>query len=229
MIKFIVYSLLSTMFMGCGVKEKYSPVVEYVQDKTVMISVPTVVLKEIYTFDQKGLKIDQSTVTVNIGGSGVIISDTGLVLSCEHLFDREMAGPIIMILSNGTTVPAKLLSVDAEKDLALLKIPGVYKAASFGFAPLRLGQEVIAVGNPLYQSFTTTHGIISHLNRDINEAYLFTQIDAPINGGNSGGPLFDLQGRLIGINARKWPNADGLGLAIAPSTIHEFLSDFRGL
>lgn len=227
--KFIVTCLLLTTLIGCGYQEKYSPVVEYVQDKTVMIEVPTIITRVVISVEKDGLKIEQSTATVHIIGSGVIISDTGIVLSCEHLFDGKIAGPIAVTLSNGTVVKAKLSAVDAKKDLALLKIPGVYRGVKVSYAPLRLGQEVIAVGNPNGLKFTTTHGIISYLNREIDEDYLFTQIDAPINGGNSGGPLFNLQGELIGINARKWPNADGLGLAISPQTIQMFLSDFRGL
>lgn len=224
---FTVVGLLSTM--GCSYQEKYSPVVEYVQDKTVMISVPIVVTRIVFVMDNGKLTVKQSTATANIVGSGIIISETGIVLSCEHLFDEPMVGPIVATLSNGTTVQAKLSAIDAKMDLALLKIPGTYNAAKISYAPLRLGQEVIAVGNPNGLQFTTTHGIISHIGRDIGEEYLFTQTDAPINGGNSGGPLLNLQGELIGIVAKVWPNADGLGLAISPQTIQQFLSDFRGL
>lgn len=207
--------------------EKYCPIVEQVQDKAVMITVPTTMVQVSITFDKKKVKVEESTATIIMGGSGVLVSPTGSILSCAHVFDFKIAGPIVATLSDGTTLQARLLYSDPAKDLALLKIEGHYPYAKLSSRRLRLGQEVIAVGNPHFQSFSTSHGIISHLNRDIKEAFTFTQIDAPINGGNSGGPLFNLQGELIGINARAWTGSDGLALAISPHTIKEFLAYFN--
>lgn len=225
--KFIV--LLSTILIGCGGQEKYSPVVEYVQDKTVMLKVPSVAEQTFITFSKDGIQMHTSTVAVNYAGSGVIISEYGHVLTCAHVVEHPLRSPIITTLSNGVTVQAIVLYSDEARDLALLKIAGSYEPSKIGKRPLRLGQEVLAVGNPNSQAFSTSHGIISHVGRDIEEGYLFTQIDAPVNGGNSGGPLFNLQGELIGIVAKKWPNADGMGLAISPDTIREFLGLFKGV
>lgn len=224
--KYAIISLF--LFSGCAFQEKYSPVVEYVQDKTVMLKVPSVAEVTSFTFGKDGLTIHTATVPVSYAGSGVIISKKGHVLTCAHVVDHMLRAPIVATLSNGVTVQALVLYQDTEKDLALIKIPGVYESVKMNHR-LRLGQEVLAVGNPNSQAFSTSHGIISYLKRDIDEGYYFTQIDAPVNGGNSGGPLFNLQGELIGIVAKKWPNADGMGLAIAPETITEFLSLFRGV
>lgn len=208
--------------------ERYVEVAEYVQDKTVMIEVPTVIERIVFTYADGRFTVKTATVPVTMYGSGVLVSPRGHILSCAHVVDHKTTSSIIAVLSNGTTVAATVLYKDDGKDLALLKIEGEYPYADLEMN-IRLGQEVIAVGNPQAQPFSTSHGIVSHLDRDIDDFYTYTQIDAPINPGNSGGPLFNLQGELIGINARKYANSDGLGLAISPETIKEFLSLFRGL
>jgi S1-C subfamily serine protease len=206
--------------------EKYVAVVEAVQDKAVMIEVPSVYEQMTFRFNKKKMTVETSTVPTTFMGSGVIIKESGFTLSCAHVFETPIVGPIVGTLSDGTTHEMRLIYKSTESDLALLKIEGTYPFAAISKRKLHLGQEVIAVGNPHGLQFSTTHGIISHLGRDIRDKYTYTQVDAPINAGNSGGPLFNLQGELIGINARKWTGADGLGLAISPSTINEFLSYF---
>lgn len=211
-------------------RERYSPIVEAVQDKVVMVSVPTIMEQTFFVFDSSGMSVHTATVAVSFSGSGVFVTPRGHILTCAHVVDHELRSPIIATLSNGTTAAAFVVFKDTTSDLALLKVALVNTTyASLSLRPLRLGQEVIAVGNPMSQSFSTTHGIISHIGRDLGEEYTFTQTDAPINPGNSGGPLFNLQGGLIGITARKFSGADGLGLAIAPYTIDEFLSIFQGV
>ncbi len=216
-------------FLTMPPAEKYVGVVEAVQEKTVMLTVPSITERISITFDNGGVEIHRSTVPTNFLGSGVFVGKKGFILTCAHVVDCPLTGPIMATLSNGTTVSAFILYKDTSTDLALLKIKGMHPAAYLSPFNLRLGQEVIAVGNPEGQAFSTSHGIISHLNRDIDEPYLYTQIDAPINPGNSGGPLFNLQGELIGINARGFRNSDGLGLAITPSTIRGFLNIFDGV
>ncbi len=226
----IFYGVFALIGVICFVvttrTEKYVPVVESVQNKAVMISVPTVVKQVVFVFDKKKMHVEESTVTMSMGGSGVIVSPTGAVLSCAHVFGEKIAGPIVATLSDGTTIEARLLYTDKDRDLALLKLEGHYPYAKLSKWRLRIGQEVIVVGNPHFQEFSTSHGIISHLNRDIAEPFTYTQIDAPVNPGNSGGPLFNLQGELIGINARVWTGLDGMALAISPSTIKSFLEYF---
>ncbi len=212
--------------------EKYSPIIESVQDETVMIAVPTVIERVVITFSDGKMDMHTATAPVTMLGAGVLVSKRGLILSCAHVVANKPSSPIIATLSDGTTVPAKVLYKDKTMDLALLKISSynrVYHTAVLSPFPLRLGQEVIVVGNPEGQEFSSSHGIISHLERDIDEPFTYTQIDAPVNHGNSGGPVFNLQGKLIGIVAQKWNDSDGLALAISPYTIQMFLDQFRGL
>lgn len=227
-----IFGLLVLATVCFGVKEltseRYVEVAEYVQDKTVMIEVPTIAKKIFFRIEDSKLSVETATVPVTMYGSGVFVTPRGHILSCAHVIDHKLTSPIIATLSNGTTVAATVLYQDDDKDLALLKVEGEYPYADLE-DDIRLGQEVIAVGNPQAQPFSTTHGIISHLDRDIGEFYTYTQTDAPINPGNSGGPLYNLDGKLIGINARKYANSDGLGLAVSAQTIREFLSLFRGL
>lgn len=219
--------IASFILLATHKKEKYSPIATTVQAKTVMIEVPTIVERMMFTMNKKKLEVHQSTVAVNVLGAGVFISKTGQILTCAHVVSFTLRKPIIVVLSTGKRLEAGLVYKDEQKDLALLKVKGKFSAAVLSSRKLKLGQEVIAVGNPEGQEFSTSHGIISHLNRDIGDSFTFTQIDAPINSGNSGGPLFNMDGELIGINARKWAGSDGLGLAISPNTIREFLSQIN--
>ncbi len=217
---------LGLLVTGCF--EKYSYVINHVQDKAVMIEVPTVMEETILTFNGGGFEVHKETATHIILGSGVFISPVGHILTCAHLFNNGQVKTITVSVLNGTTYYATLLYQDTDRDLALIKVDGQHNPAYLADS-VSLGQEVIAVGNPEGLEFTSTHGIVSHVNRDISENFLFTQTDAPINGGNSGGPLFNLRGQLVGINARKSRGADGLGFAISLKTINEFLELFRGL
>lgn len=218
--------VLGFAYQHSSPRERYSPIVEQVQDKAVMIEVPSVYEQMTFEMNDKKLEVHVATVPVSFLGSGVFVNSGGAVLSCAHVFETPIVGPIIGTLSDGTTHQMLLLYKSTDSDLALLKIEGTYPYAALSTRKLRLGQEVIAVGYPHGQKFSSSHGIISFLGRNIKEKYTYTQIDAPINPGNSGGPLFNLQGELIGINARAWVGSDGLALAITPATIHEFLNLF---
>ncbi len=208
---------------------KYIRIVKQVEKKAVMIEVPTVVVQTVLTISDQGMEIHAETATVTFLGSGAIISPVGHILTCAHLFNNGKTKSITVIDIKGLKQPGTLLYMDNKRDLALVKINGTYDPVKVsGQTPVN-GQEVIAVGNPEGLDFTVTHGIVSRIDRDLEEGFLFTQTDAPINGGNSGGPLFDLHGDLVGINARKYRNSDGLGFAISIKTINEFLELFKGL
>jgi serine protease Do len=136
-------------------------------------------------------------------GSGFIIAADGFIVTNNHVI--EGADQIDVILSDGTTMPAKLVGTDTEVDLALLKVvpktplPPVPWADSDS---ADVGQWAMAIGNPFGLGGTVTVGIISARNRNINAGSFddFIQTDAAINKGNSGGPLFNLKGEVIGIN-----------------------------
>jgi S1-C subfamily serine protease len=158
-------------------------------------------------------KVSPAVVQVNILtqnggaiGSGVIIDPRGYIVTNNHVVNGAQA--IQVVLYNGTKVPAQLSGTDAPDDLALLKIQPLANmaVATLGdSSKLRVGQEVLAIGNPLGITQTVTNGIVSALGRTISEGQGVAtisdaiQTDAPINPGNSGGALVDLQGNLVGI------------------------------
>jgi serine protease Do len=152
-------------------------------------------------------------------GSGFIVDEDGLVVTNNHVIDG--ATEIIVTLNDGTRHPAELVGRDPKTDLALLKIeadePLAY--ASFGESEsMRAGDWVIAIGNPFGLGGTATTGIVSARGRDIQAGPFddFIQIDAPINQGNSGGPLFDTHGRVIGVNTAIYsPNGGNVGIGFA--------------
>ena len=153
-------------------------------------------------------------------GSGVIISQDGYILTCNHVI--EGATRISVALNDKTEYEAVLVGADPSNDLAVLKIQATgLKAARYGdSSKLKVGDQVIAIGNPLGTlSGTVTTGIISCLNRDLTidgKTLNLLQTDASINPGNSGGALFDSNGNLIGIVVAKSTGSDveGLGFAI---------------
>jgi serine protease Do len=159
-------------------------------------------------------------------GSGFIISQDGYVVTNNHVISG--ADQITVIFNNGIDeVPAELVGTDPKTDIAVLKIdPEIIKIkpVSWGDSEIsRVGDIVLAIGNPLGLGGTVTSGIISSINRDIGGGpYVdFIQTDAPINRGNSGGPLFNLDGSVIGINSMiisQTGGSVGLGFSIPSST-----------
>ena len=159
-------------------------------------------------------------------GSGFIISQDGYVVTNYHVISG--ADQITVIFNNGIDeVPAELVGTDPKTDIAVLKIDPEaveIQPVSWGDSEIsRVGDIVLAIGNPLGLGGTVTSGIISSINRDIGGGpYVdFIQTDAPINRGNSGGPLFNLDGSVIGINSMiisQTGGSVGLGFSIPSST-----------
>ncbi len=166
-------------------------------------------------------------------GSGFIIDATGLVVTNHHVIGN--ADEIEVVLEDGRVFPATVRGSDKRTDLALLEIdanePLPY--VSFGDSErARIGDWVIAIGNPFGLGGTTTSGIISARGRDINSGpYVdYIQIDASINRGNSGGPLFNNAGEVIGVNTAIFsPNGGsvGIGFAIPASLAQNVISQLR--
>jgi len=152
-------------------------------------------------------------------GSGFIIDVEGYVVTNNHVI--EGADEITVILHNGKRYKATIVGRDKKTDMALLKIDAEEKltAVSFGdSAKARVGDWVIAIGNPLGLGGTVTAGIISARGRDIRSGPYddYIQTDAPINRGNSGGPLFDIEGKVIGINtAILSPSGGSIGIGFS--------------
>jgi len=156
---------------------------------------------------------------INSLGSGFIIDPSGFVVTNNHVIAD--ADEINVILNDGTKLTAELVGKDAKSDLALLRVhpDKPLKAVQFGDSDkLRLGEWVIAIGNPFSLGGTVTAGIVSARNRDINSGPYdnYIQTDAAINRGNSGGPLFNLDGQVIGINtAIISPSGGSIGIGFA--------------
>ncbi len=159
-------------------------------------------------------------------GSGFIISKDGYVVTNNHVISG--ADQITVIFNNGVNeVPAELVGTDPKTDIAVLKINSEglnIQDTNWGNSDIsRVGDIVLAIGNPLGLGGTVTSGIISSINRDIGGGpYVdFIQTDAPINRGNSGGPLFNLDGEVIGINSMiisQTGGSVGLGFSIPSNT-----------
>jgi serine protease Do len=153
-------------------------------------------------------------------GSGFIVDTSGIVVTNNHVIAD--ADEINIIMNDGTKIRATLVGVDKKTDLAVLKFTPPAKplvAVKFGDSDkLRLGEWVIAIGNPFSLGGTVTAGIVSARNRDINSGPYdsYIQTDAAINRGNSGGPLFNLEGEVVGVNtAIISPSGGSIGIGFA--------------
>ena len=163
-------------------------------------------------------------------GSGFFISESGHIVTNNHVVDNAVE--IEVTLDNGSVLEAELVGADAEADLAVLKVKDAGACPYVGFGAacnLRRGDWVVAVGSPLGFSGTATAGIVSAVGEpgdlrrsQSNTDYL--QIDAAINRGNSGGPTFDLNGRVVGVNtwiASTTGGSIGLGFAIPAELVEQ--------
>ncbi|MDF2601584.1 MAG: serine peptidase, partial [Methylobacterium brachiatum] len=151
-------------------------------------------------------------------GSGFIISADGYVVTNNHVVDH--AKTVQVTLDDGRTLDAKVIGKDAKTDVALLKINegSNFPYVQFGKTAPQVGDWVVAIGNPFGLGGTVTAGIVSARGRDIGAGPYddFLQIDAPINKGNSGGPTFNVNGEVVGVNtAIASPSGGSVGLAFA--------------
>jgi serine protease Do len=164
-------------------------------------------------------------VTRPATGSGFFVSSNGYIVTNDHVI--ENANSIMVLLYDGNEYPAALIGRDPESDIAVIKIEGTdWPFLSFGNSDsLRVGEQVAAIGNPLGElANSMTVGYISALNRDVNIDGVSRnkiQTDAAVNRGNSGGPLLNLQGEVIGVVSAKSVGMDveGLGFAIPSNQV----------
>lgn len=176
-------------------------------------------------------------------GTGVIITENGYIVTNAHvIYDSEygggLASEISVMLNDDKTYDAEVIGYDTDCDLAVLKIDAEgLTAAEFGDSDsLRLGQSVVAIGNPLGFELmdTVTSGIVSGINRSItinDKAMNLIQTDAAINSGNSGGPLINMYGQVIGINSSKMSSSysettiENIGFAIPSNEVSSIVDD----
>lgn len=222
--------ILLTLLVGTLLYEIRQPDDRF--EKVATKCLPSVVSIKVYyrVFDP----FTHSHKTVEVSGSGVLISSDGNILTCAHLFNlpfkRKAASTIEMY--SGVTVAGEVVAISERFDLALVKASALENVAFIPLADpreLRVGQEVIAIGSPLGLDFTVTHGIISALYREIHGKYNVTQSDVFMNPGNSGGPVINLRGELVGINSfiltnnPLFPTFTGLGFSVQVGQCLEFL------
>jgi serine protease Do len=164
-------------------------------------------------------------------GTGFIISADGQIVTNAHVV--EGAETISVTLSDGRKVDAQLVGADEATDIAVVRVSvsEPLPVVAFGaLSDLRVGQDVVAIGNPFGLGNTVTSGIVSALGRDINSGPFddYIQTDAAINKGNSGGPLFDAQGAVIGINTAivsPTGGSVGIGFAVPSDTASRVVAD----
>src|SRR6266576_2337031 len=176
---------------------------------------------------------DQQPRKTNSLGSGFIVDTAGIVVTNNHVIAD--ADEINVIMNDGTKIKADLVGVDKKTDRAVLKFKPVKPlvAVKFGDSDkLRLGEWVIAIGNPFSLGGTVTAGIVSARNRDINSGPYdsYIQTDAAINRGNSGGPLFNLDGEVIGVNTliiSPSGGSIGIGFAVPSKTVVGVVDQLR--
>ncbi|NLA10926.1 MAG: PDZ domain-containing protein [Firmicutes bacterium] len=180
-----------------------------------------------------GSYFGRSVLMQSGSGSGVIIAEDGYIITNQHVIDG--AEQIIVLTADSRSFEATVVGEDQLTDLALLKIEEkALPHASLGDSgTVRAGETVLAAGNPLgFLKHTVTRGIVSALEREVRAsqsqyAYTYIQTDAVINRGNSGGPLVNLRGEVVGINSAKISEAEGIGLAIPSNTVKRVADDLR--
>ena len=156
-------------------------------------------------------------------GSGFFITPSGYVVTNNHVV--EHATEVTLVTDDGTTLPAKVIGTDKKTDLALLKVTkaGTYPFVHWAETAPRVGEWVMAIGNPFGLGGTVTAGIVSARGRDIGAGPYddFLQIDAPVNRGNSGGPTFNANGQVVGVNTAIFsPSGGSVGIGFAiPSEV----------
>jgi S1-C subfamily serine protease len=165
------------------------------------------------------------------GGSGVIFDSRGRILTNEHVVRGRVQ--VQVTLTDGRRLPATVTAADPRLDIAVLRVAAKdLPVAELHNGPLKVGQLVVAIGNPYGLSWTVTAGVVSALGRELPVSRGLAlrdliQTDVPINPGNSGGPLVDGQGRVVGITTAIIPFARGVGFAVPVSSVLSALARFE--
>lgn len=162
------------------------------------------------------------TIRTDVGqGTGFILTDEGYVVTNAHVLVGGSA--IQAITFGGEILDAEFIGYNSELDIALLKITGEYESLTLGNSNnVQIGEKVIAIGNPLGLQFSVSEGIVSAIHRTgPSKTNAYIQTDAALNPGNSGGPLINKEGKVIGINNFKIGAGESLGFALESNFIKE--------
>ena len=173
--------------------------------------------------------IKVSLITGTAQGSGFVYDTEGRIITNNHVVDGTLNNGITVTFLNGTIVDATVVGTDPYNDIAVIKVNApttLLKPLKLGnSSALKVGEEVLAIGNPYGLADTLTKGIVSALGRQMDSDYGYPivdviQTDAPINPGNSGGPLLNMRGEVVGINtAIASETSNGIGFAVSSDTI----------
>lgn len=206
----------------------FAPLIDSVTPAVVSLQVSTTTVRPVMTY--AGIRGQEYTRSGE--GSGFVISNDGLVLTNAHVVNG--ADEIIASFSDGSTATADVLGYDQHMDIALLRLKGGsdWPHVTLGDSEAaEVGDWVLAMGNPLGLGHTVTAGIVSAkgrvLGHDVFGDRAFIQTDAAINQGNSGGPLFDLNGHVVGINTMIIAGANTVGFAIPIDEVEKVIDDLR--
>jgi len=161
-------------------------------------------------------------------GTGFIVAENGYVVTNAHVMEGAKAAAVLTY--DGESHAVSLVGKDSSMDVALLKIEGNFEALDFGDSEdISIGEKVIAIGNPLGLQFSVTEGIVSAVNRPgLNEVEAYIQTDAALNPGNSGGPLIDKTGDVIGLNNFKVGGGESLGFALESNYVVDVVNQIYG-
>jgi len=193
-------------------------------------NLPPEIQRFLKQFGNQNGAVPNSPPSVMMGeGSGFFISSDGYIVTNKHVVQN--AKSVTVTTDDGKVLDAKVIGTDPKTDVALLKLdqPGDYPYVSFAKQEPRVGDWVVAIGNPYGLGGTVTAGIVSADGRDIGEGPYdrFMQIDAPINKGNSGGPTFNMQGQVVGMNTAIFSPSGGsvgIGFDIPANTVDQVVA-----
>jgi Do/DeqQ family serine protease len=223
---------LETIFIEMA--EKASPAVvnirgEHLQEKSFVDYLPDWGKFFMNWLDSKSSDLDRKKwVLPRSQGSGFIINRKGYIITNYHVI--EDADRIVITLFNNKKLAAHLIGTDSDTDLALLKVDTLEELPVLFLGDsksVRVGEWVVAIGNPFGLSHSLTVGVVSGTGRSMGITTYedFIQTDAPINYGNSGGPLLNIKGEAIGMNTAIIPDGEGIGFAIPANVIRKVIDD----
>lgn len=166
------------------------------------------------------------TIRTDVGqGTGFLVTGDGYIVTNAHVLAGGRTVNAITYEQNN--IEAEFIGYDSNLDIALLKIPGIYEELTLGNSnEIQVGEKVIAIGNPLGLQFSVSEGIVSGVHRPgPSQLEIYIQTDAALNPGNSGGPLINKQGEVIGINNFKIGGGESLGFALESNFIKSAIND----